>query len=307
MTESAVVAPAPARYDESRRPVTDGFSLAVRSWPGPVLDGVGVVAVHGITANRTSFQPLADALGGEVLLAAPDLRGRGRSDKPAAAEDYGMVRHADDIAALIGGLGLERAVLVGHSMGAWVALQVAARHPELVHALVLVDGGYADDLPPGVSAEQVLEAVLAPVLARLRVQWPSREAVRDFWRAVPAFAGADWTHYVEAYADEDLGDDLRARCTEVAPRADHASMLAPHIKADLAAVRCPVHLLRAPAGFMLDPATDVPLLPDRIVEGFRARVPQLTDEVVPEVNHYTIGLSARGGAAIAAAVRKVLP
>jgi len=284
----------------------DGTAIYVETWPGPLASGAGILAVHGITANRLSFVPLADALGGSVAMAALDLRGRGRSGKPAEPVHYGMVRHADDAAAVIKGMGWDRAVVVGHSMGAWVAEQLAVRHPELVVSLVLVDGGYGDDLPPGVSREQVMEAVLGPVLVRLRTQWPSREAVREFWRAIPAFAD-DWGPYVEAYVEEDLGDDLRARCVEVAPQSDHASMLEPHIKGDLARLRCPVHLLRAPQGFMFDPATDRALFPDDLVERFRAALPQLTDELVPAVNHYTIGLSARGGEAIAAAVRKVLP
>ncbi len=66
---------------------------------------------------------------------ALDLPGFGKSDKPRAS--YSMTFFADVIADLLASLGIARAVLVDHSMGAQVSMHLALRSPELVHGLVL--------------------------------------------------------------------------------------------------------------------------------------------------------------------------
>ena len=66
-----------------------------------------------------------------------DLRGHGESDKPS--QTYTMDGLADDLAWLLGELGVARPVVVGHSMGGVVALVLAARYPELPAAIVMVD------------------------------------------------------------------------------------------------------------------------------------------------------------------------
>src|SRR3954447_13890652 len=112
-------------------PVSGG-SLRVASWPGA---GAPVLAVHGITSSSRSWPFLAAVLDQPVL--APDLRGRGRSSHLPAP--YGMAQHADDCAAVIEAGGGAPLVVVGHSMGGHVAVVLAARHPDLVRGLVLVD------------------------------------------------------------------------------------------------------------------------------------------------------------------------
>src|SRR5918998_4160417 len=89
-----------------------GGELAAYRWPG---DGPLVVAAHGITSNHRSWGVVAAALDGDVTLVAPDLRGRGRSN--GLPGPYGIERHADDVAALLDHLEVERAVVAGHSMG----------------------------------------------------------------------------------------------------------------------------------------------------------------------------------------------
>jgi pimeloyl-ACP methyl ester carboxylesterase len=68
---------------------------------------------------------------------ALDLRGHGESDKPD--EDYGIPTFVDDVAWLIGELNLDKPVVVGHSMGGTIALNLARRHPDLLKAVILVD------------------------------------------------------------------------------------------------------------------------------------------------------------------------
>src|SRR6476646_6809548 len=133
-----------------------GGLLRVASWSGT---GTPVLAIHGITSSSRSWPLLAEALDHPVV--APDLRGRGRSNRLPGP--VGLVAHAADCAATLRAVTDEPAVVVGHSMGGFVATVLAAQHPELVRALVLVDGG----LPfPAVDAESTL-AGLQPIKDRL--------------------------------------------------------------------------------------------------------------------------------------------
>ncbi|TXQ54874.1 alpha/beta hydrolase, partial [Escherichia coli] len=115
---------------------------------------------------------------------------------------FRLAQHADDVAAAMRAAGIARAIVVGHSMGAFVAVRLASAHPELVASLVLVDGR----LPPRPApAGRHLrpEDVLGPAIDRLRMTFPSREAYREFWRQHPAF-GPYWSDAIEAYVDYDL-------------------------------------------------------------------------------------------------------
>ncbi|WP_425470408.1 alpha/beta fold hydrolase [Streptomyces diacarni] len=97
---------------------------------------------EGLTCRRSApsrAQPLGRAVLPGASLYAPDLRGRAASaDLPGP---YGLAAHVADVLALLDHLGQRRAVLIGHSMGGFVAALAAARHPSRVAGTVLVDGG----------------------------------------------------------------------------------------------------------------------------------------------------------------------
>ena len=82
--------------------------------------GRPIVGIHGLTANAFSFQAWADRLATDYQFYAHDLRGRGDSDKPE--HGYSVPIHAADLAHLIDAWGLERPILIGHSLGALIAL-----------------------------------------------------------------------------------------------------------------------------------------------------------------------------------------
>src|SRR4051812_41494104 len=272
-------------------PVAGGL-LGVATWPGP---GAPVLAIHGITSSSRSWPLLAQEL--ERPVVAPDLRGRGRSN--ALPGPGGLVAHADDCAAALRAVTDQPAVVVGHSMGGFVATVLAAREPDLVRALVLVDGG----LPfPPVDAAATL-AGLQPIKDRLQASY-TRESYRDWFRHHPAFA-RDWTPEVEEYADYDLpADPGRPSADPEAVEADQLDMLESPAFAE--AVEHPQHprvFLHAPRGFADDPPG---LYPQPTVDAFAARWPDLDVRHVPDVNHYTIVLSRRGAGAVAQAVNDVL-
>ena len=101
-------------------PVTGGDLFVARWGSGPP-----VLAVHGITGSHAAWPWVADRLAGAVNLIAPDLRGRGASN--ALADPFGMAAHATDLVAVLDHLEVTRAVVVGHSMGAWVGATLAVR------------------------------------------------------------------------------------------------------------------------------------------------------------------------------------
>lgn len=280
-----------------------GGDLHVGVWPGQ-SDAPTVIAAHGITANHVSFGAVADALLGEATLVAPDLRGRGRSN--GIAGPFGITAHADDMIRLLDHLGLERAPLVGHSMGAWVAAYTAAQYPDRVSAVLLIDGGLAlagtTDLP----VDDVLQVVLGPSIARLSMTFADAEAYRDFWRRHPAVGGAYWTDLVERYVDYDLegeAPECRSSVSIDAVRSDATEQLGvPAVSDAVEAVKCPVALLFAPRGLLDGP----PLYADETLAAMRAAWPTVVEEsVVPDTNHFTIVLGS-GAAAVADAIRRTL-
>lgn len=95
------------------------------------------VFIHGWTCNRSYFAPQHDHFKTGHRVVSVDLRGHGESDQGQAG--YAIGDFADEVTWLIGELGLDRPIVVGHSMGGLVALQMAAEHPESVRAIVMVD------------------------------------------------------------------------------------------------------------------------------------------------------------------------
>jgi pimeloyl-ACP methyl ester carboxylesterase len=93
--------------------------------------------VHGWTCNHKFFAPQIEYFSRLHRVIAVDLCGHGASDAPQ--RQYTVPEFADDLSWLCGELGLKRAVLVGHSMGGVIALQLAATHPELSAAVCLID------------------------------------------------------------------------------------------------------------------------------------------------------------------------
>ncbi len=104
-------------------------------------DGIAVVMLHGYSDTHRSFDLMRPLLPRAWRVIAVTQRGHGHSDKPQS--DYAMDDFAGDVPALLDALGIERAVLVGHSMGAAVALRMAAEHADRVAGLALVNG-FAD-------------------------------------------------------------------------------------------------------------------------------------------------------------------
>lgn len=279
-----------------------GGELHVARWNG---SGPVVLAIHGITASHMEWPYLARALGDDVTLVGPDLRGRGGSRE--LPEPYGIRVHADDMVAVLDELEVEKAAVVGHSMGGFVAMLMALHYPERVESLVLVDGGFPLMVPPpDADVEQILNAMLGPAMERTKMTFESIDKYYDFWRAHPSFQGEGiWNEFVEAYIAYDLmGEppELRSKVNIDAVLDDGRDSLSD--KDLLVApekVSCPMLLLRAPRGLLNE---DTGLYPDEVVADLKSRMPNLEEEKIEDVNHYTILLSVGGAKEVADRIRQ---
>ncbi|WP_327303457.1 alpha/beta hydrolase [Streptomyces sp. NBC_01298] len=111
----------------------DGRALSYLDFGGA---GRPLLALHGHLSEGASFAALAAALGPEWRVIAPDQRGHGDSDRAA---QYTRAGYLADLVALLAHLGIDRTVVLGHSLGGINGYHLAAEHPELVAALIDVD------------------------------------------------------------------------------------------------------------------------------------------------------------------------
>jgi pimeloyl-ACP methyl ester carboxylesterase len=274
----------------------DGVGLAVHEWPGRGRAATTIVGIHGLTANHSCWAPMAAVLSPDYRFVAYDLRGRGDSDKPGTG--YSLATHGRDLAGLLAHLGLRRAVLMGHSLGAMIALRFAATHPTRVRKLVLVDGGL--DVRP-----EVLES-LAPAIARLGLEFPSIDAFLERMRGLPLFAGR-WNDDLERYFRYDVetlpSGAVRAKAAVAAIEEELRNLPRERLWTLHHRVRCPTLILRAPDGLLT--ATDCLMTRDE-AEAMARAIPKARLVEVPGTNHYTVlmGRNPRVRAAVRAFLRE---
>jgi lipase len=263
-----------------------------------------VLGVHGITGSHRLLAVVARHLAARgITFLVPDLRGRGAS--AGLPGPYGLNAHVADLVVVLDYWGAGRAVLAGHSMGAYIVARLAAAYPGRCAGVVLIDGGLSLPVPDHADPDAMLGAVLGPALARLRMEFTSPQDYRDFWRRHPAFAHR-WNADLEGYVDYDLHGP---------PGALHSKVLEPAVRADgrdvlngtaawqaVTALPEPVVLVRAPRGLADEPT---PLLPAAVVDEAKRILPGMHDVLIDDTNHYLIVLGDREAAAVAAEIARV--
>jgi pimeloyl-ACP methyl ester carboxylesterase len=182
-----------------------GLRLHARDWGG---DGPAVLLLHGLASNARIWDGVASRLAGAGLrVVALDLRGHGASDQPGSGYDFASVGR--DLAAALGGLGLERPVLAGHSWGANVALQFAADRPGEVAGLVLVDGALRAVAEwAGATREEARRRLAPPRVAVPLEDWLARAGRFE----APGSAGQPWVReFLRAAVEVDDRGVARSR------------------------------------------------------------------------------------------------
>jgi pimeloyl-ACP methyl ester carboxylesterase len=286
-------------YDEHVDvPVVGGHLHVVRAGPPPDEADAVVLAIHGLTSSLMIWRTVARELSRRtrICLLAPDLRGRGQS---AGLEGpYGFDAHLADLLAVADHFGVRRPVLAGHSLGAYIAAYLAARHPKRAAAVVLADSGLPFRHVPKGDPAQVIEQAFGAAIGRLRMTFGSADEYVARWRSHPAFSRVfqpgfmpAWDEDLETYARYDVaGEPGAVRCvvSESAVMADSEEMLLDEsTRTALDHVRLPLVLLRASRGVN---GYDRPLIPRHQVFRFAADHPGAYVQDVWGVNHYTLVL-----------------
>jgi pimeloyl-ACP methyl ester carboxylesterase len=131
------------------------------------------------------------------MLIAPDARGHGESGRPADA--YAPADFTADALAVLDAVGIARSVVVGHSMGGLHSINLAARHPERVRALVIVDAS-PDPMPDGAGRAQRL-------LTGRPARFPSRAEARAYLeRTSPGYPRAVYENRLAFALGEENGE-----------------------------------------------------------------------------------------------------
>ena len=255
----------------------DGVKIQLAIWEG---DGKQILCVHGITANCRFWDCLASVLAPRHRVIAIDLRGRGLSDKPQTG--YSIKHHCKDILALMNDQGLQRAVLMGHSLGAFISLVFAARYPQRVDRLILVDGG-------GKLSETQMEKVFAgikPSLDRLGQIFPSLRTYLSQMKQAPYLQ--PWNSYMETYFRYEVEEAEGGVRSRVHPK--HIEEEAKNLgKVDsrefYKKIKAPTLILRATKGML---AKDDLLLPEDVVDRMVRDIPNVKRVDLRGTNHYSI-------------------
>jgi pimeloyl-ACP methyl ester carboxylesterase len=136
-------------------------------------NGPAVLLIHGIGDSSETWAPIIPGLARHYRVIVPDLLGHGESDKPRA--DYSIGGYANGMRDLLSVIGVDRATLVGHSLGGGIAMQFAYQYPERTERIVLVaTGGVARQVTPLLraatfpGAEALMAAMKLPT-ARLQI------------------------------------------------------------------------------------------------------------------------------------------
>jgi pimeloyl-ACP methyl ester carboxylesterase len=255
----------------------DGIKIQLAIWG---KKGGNIFCVHGITANSRFWDCLASALSPHHRVMAMDLRGRGLSDKPSTG--YSIEHHCKDILALMHDQALERFILMGHSLGAFISLVFAARYPQKIDRLILVDGG-------GKLSKNQMAKVFAgikPSLDRLGQIFPSLEAYLSQMKQASYLQ--PWNSYMETYFRyeiEEVGGGVRSRVhpKHIEEEAKNLGKVNP--SKFYKRVEVPTLILRATKGMLTE---DDLLLPEDVVERMVREIPNAKRVDVEGSNHYSI-------------------
>ncbi|MFI1294329.1 alpha/beta fold hydrolase [Streptomyces sp. NPDC020792] len=222
-----------------------GRRLSFLDFGGP---GRPLLALHGHFGEGRTFTRLAWALGDSSRVIALDQRGHGRSDSPP---DFSRTGYVEDAAAVLEHLGIDAAVVLGHSLGGVNAYQLAARLPGLVDALIVEDIGAEVD---GDLSFSLSWPHRAPTRAELLEETgPSAKYLMDAVREYPdgwglAFDPRDMNASQQHLNGDHWNDWLAGDCPALLIRGSRSTVLSAKHAKDMAARRPRTWLVELPAG-----------------------------------------------------------
>jgi len=207
--------------------------VALQAWEWAGLPPAALL-LHGIGNYARYWDFFADAIAGRLRLIATDARGHGESGKPT--NGYSPQDFVVDAIAVLDALAINRALIVGHSMGGTHAIRIAATHPERVERLVVVDAG-PEPMPEGSERAR-----------RLSLERPERfeyadEALAYLRRTSPGYSEEVYANRMRWLFREDAGDVVWR-----SGRSALASIMSSASRGDLwealGKIQCPVLVVR---------------------------------------------------------------
>ena len=180
------------------------------------VTGIPVLMLHGVTDSWRSFEGVLPHLPDDIRAIAATQRGHGEAPKPDG--EYRIDEMAADAVALLDELEIDRAVVVGHSMGSWVTQRFAIDHPERLLGVVL-----AGSFTPAVARDPALAAELRglgevpdPITYRYALEWQESTIARPidadqmdvFVRESLKMPAWIWTAAFNGFAEIDQREDL---------------------------------------------------------------------------------------------------
>jgi len=151
-----------------------------------------LILMPGLTANAYSFDAIVSA-GVQRAVLAVDLRGRGLSDKPA--HGYTLEDHAADIIGMLDRLGMESAIIGGHSFGGLLSIYLATHYPDRIKKIIIIDAA--------ARSHPNTATMVAPAISRLGKKWPSFSAYLAEIKQSPSLKGK-WFPEMESYYRADV-------------------------------------------------------------------------------------------------------
>ena len=217
----------------------NGIGLAFRHWSGaPGAQQPPVILLHGVLQTGDGMRHLAEQLALDHEVLVPDLRGRGESEQPDGGYDPATM--ADDVAALIERLGIERPALIGRLHGGLVAYHLAARRPELVSGVILGDAN------PEVSEDRATQALA--LVDALPHEFASHDDAARFYEVGLGLTTERARHDIPSDLETTPEGGYRWRHNLDIVRRIEAAAIPRSDWNVLAQVRCPVLILRGQRG-----------------------------------------------------------
>ncbi|UVL81472.1 alpha/beta hydrolase [Pseudomonas sp. B21-028] len=238
------------------------------SWGSPA--GIPVVLLHGLRSYAQTWQSLADALGEPYCCYALDQRGRGHSDW-APADSYRTEAYVSDLEDLVAHLGLQRFVLVGHSLGGTNALEYARLNPGRLQALVIEDIGPGSSIS-GDGAERIRREMSETPLC-----FPDWESAAQFWQKARPGLSQEALASRLAYSMKETLDGIKWRHDQQGIAQARLSITPTDLWPAVRALDCPTLFIRGGRSDFLPAAT---------LEAMKAANPLVHTTEIADASHY---------------------
>lgn len=223
--------------------LSDEVTLAFDEWPA---HGPRVVFLHATGFSRGCWRLHAQRIAARSQPVCLDLRGHGASSRPPAPYRWSLL--VDDVASLLVSEDWSNVILVGHSVGGATAVQVAARLPERVAALVLVEAVVNPDRPPAVAEGGDVPSPLVERTLKRRAHWSSRVEAGAYLRGRPPYDSWDaevFAGWLDSGVTENDDGTVELSCPPWVEASVFSETRGSTAGQDLAQLRCPVWVARA--------------------------------------------------------------